>query len=240
VRKAKSSGVDAVVSNSDYVLKAHQQNGYFDSISGHVIYNIADLNPSSTENPSHAKSDALRFGFIGAIEPKKGLEVALVATKSLSNPDWVFRIAGRGLHEYVEDLKGRFTDPRIEWLGFVSANEFYQTIDVAIISSLWPEPLPRTLIESFAFGRSAICARSGGIPEIASLGKKVATYSPHDSKELASIMEEAISQPDEWLAGGFRDEQARRTFSEQSVTRKYRAVYASNSAVTGRGFEPEN
>jgi glycosyltransferase involved in cell wall biosynthesis len=122
-------------------------------------------------------------------------------------------------------LKQRFADPRIEWLGFAKSKEFFRSIDVSLISSVWAEPLPRTLIETFVAGKSAICAQSGGIPEIAMLGKVVELYPPRDVAALARLMDNALTDLVRWKSGGFQDSAAQAAFSESSVVSRYRAAY---------------
>ncbi|WP_161557402.1 glycosyltransferase family 4 protein [Acidisarcina polymorpha] len=224
-RKPASQWADAVVSNSDYVLKQHKKHGYFKNVPSSVVYNIADTNMQITPLERDPEDKTLIFGFIGRIEAEKGIDVVLEATSKLSNPNWRLRIAGSGLDTYVANLKRRFTDPRIEWLGFVTAPAFYSSIDVSLIASVWAEPLPRTLIETFAAGKSAICAQSGGIPEIASLGKVVETYPPRDSQALASLMDRALGDVDRWRTGGVLDPKSLEIFSESAITGGYHAVY---------------
>jgi glycosyltransferase involved in cell wall biosynthesis len=231
-RKAESSKLDAVVSNSNFTLQAHRGNGLFQNVPSHVIYNIADMDEVQDNSRRGARSATLVFGFIGLIEPRKGIEVVLEATTHLVAQDWQLRIAGRGLEDYVAALKTKYTDPRIEWLGFIRAQDFYPAIDVTLVASLWPEPLPRTLIETFAYGRSAICARSGGTPEIAGLGTTVEMYSPEDAKELAEIMDSALMTPTRWREGGFRDADSQRAFLEETVRNMYRSVYEGDPKVT--------
>jgi glycosyltransferase involved in cell wall biosynthesis len=227
-RKPASKQFDTVVSNSDYVLKEHMRRGYFKSTPSSVIYNVAGGDIKHDTPARSDDSDILVFGFIGGITPEKGVEVVLKATAKLVNCNWRLKIAGAGSAPYVEHLQRSHPDPRIQWLGFVSANEFYHTTDVTVVSSVWAEPLPRTLIETFASGNSAICARSGGIPEIASLGKVVETYPAKDAEALARIMDYALVNVELWKRGGFKDSSALDVFSEASITSQYREVYRGN------------
>jgi glycosyltransferase involved in cell wall biosynthesis len=222
-RRPASQLVDAVVSISEYVLKCHTQSEYFSGAPSSVIYNIGGTNPVPT--PKSHQQDKLVFGCIGRLEDEKGIRVVLEATERLSMSNWRLRIAGVGLDRYVEALKQRFTDPRIEWLGFTSPQQFYASIDATIVSSVWPEPLSRTVIETFASGKSAICARSGGIPEIANMGRVVATYPAKDSQLLAQIMDQAMLNVDLWRSGGFRNEDAGSLFEDSSISASYRGVY---------------
>jgi glycosyltransferase involved in cell wall biosynthesis len=232
LRKSESCKVDAVVSNSKYVLDAHSRNGFFDGVPSHVIYNIADIPEAPTKADSARVDPALTFGFVGMIEPKKGIEVVLKATRLLASSNWRLKIAGRGMEAYVSGLKQEYCDLRIEWMGFVKPEKFYPSINVSLIASVWPEPLPRTLIETFAYDRSAICSSAGGTSEIAHLGKVVATYSPENFEELASLMDAALKHPSRWLSGGFRDDQARAAFSVDAVRSQYLAVYRGETITS--------
>jgi len=240
LQKAWSHRLDAVVSVSAHVLAAHKRKGYFSEVPGSVIFNISGMLQGSPPPRRIAEAkDGLTFGFIGRIAPEKGLEVLLKATRKLRAPDWRLKIAGRGLDGYVSMLQERFPDPRIEWVGYVNPTEFYPAIDCCIVPSLWGEPLPTVLIESMSTGCSVICARSGGIPELASLARTGAVYSAEDDGALAALMDEALADPGRWSSGGFRTQEAAGLFSEDAVVRQYRAVYrgGKSEAVFKYGLE---
>jgi glycosyltransferase involved in cell wall biosynthesis len=230
-RRPASQLVDAVVSISEYVLNCHTHNKYFSGAPSAVIYNIGGTN--TMPSPGRYREDTLVFGCIGRLEDEKGIRVVLEATQRLSMSNWRLRIAGVGLDEYVTALKQRFTDPRIEWLGFASPQQFYASIDVTIVSSVWPEPLSRIVIETFASGKSAICAQSGGIPEIANMGRVVATYPAKDSQLLAQLMDQAMLNPDLWRSGGFRNANAESLFEDRSISASYRSVYQGDMKSAG-------
>ncbi len=233
-RRSASQLVDAVVSISGHVLDCHTQRGYFSESPSSVIYNIGGK--GTTPRPRNDERKSLIFGYIGRLEDEKGIQVLLEATRYLSEPNWCLRVAGVGLDGYVSALKQQFSDTRIEWLGFADAQRFYASIDVTIVSSVWQEPLSRTVIETFASGKSAICAESGGIPEIASLGKVVATYPPKDARALAAIMNRAMLNSELWRDGGFRDEGALKLFTDTSIVASYHAIYRDamkDSALSG-------
>lgn len=236
-RKWATSRVDTVVSISEYVLRTHRQYGYFDQVPSSVIYNIAGFDSRPNDLDVKPPNERLVFGYLGRVEQEKGIEVLLEALRRLSLDNWRLRIGGIGDEAYLADLKRRFVDPRIEWLGFVNAQKFYQSIDVMTIPSIWPEPLGRIVIEAFAAGKSAICARSGGIPEIAMFGKQVETYPPTDVGALASIMNRALMETSRWRKGGYRAESSHAVFSEEHVVGQYRAIYSSGPARTSQAHE---
>ncbi|MBR1194048.1 glycosyltransferase family 4 protein [Bradyrhizobium sp. AUGA SZCCT0169] len=220
--------VDAVVSNSQFVLDQHQKLGYFANIPGKVIFNIADVSEAAPVSPP-ATGD-LVFGFIGRIEAEKGIEVVLKAAELLPDVGWRLKIAGKGLEQYVGSLKAGQKNDRIEWLGFTKAANFYASIDVCLVSSVWPEPLPRTLIESINAGRATICSTAGGIPEISGFSNMVGSYEPNNFRQLAELMVKAVNDTTRWkmtqpLQQDFADK-----FSPESVTRQYMEVYSAGSS----------
>ncbi|MGD5450937.1 glycosyltransferase, partial [Xanthomonas citri pv. citri] len=125
--------VDAVVSNSQFVLDQHTKLKYFPRTDSRVIFNIAD--PSSVAPSPASSSDDLIFGFIGRLEAEKGIEVVLKATEQLPGEGWQLKIAGKGLEDYVQGLKSR-SRGNVEWLGFAKSAEFYASIDVCLVSSV--------------------------------------------------------------------------------------------------------
>lgn len=210
--------VDAVASNSRYVLEEHQRRGYFSRAPDRVIFNIADS--ASGTLPSSPASEDLVFGFIGRIESEKGIQVVLRAVEMLPDSGWRLKIAGKGIDQYVQTLKRSCSSDRVEWLGFTSPHDFFKGINVCLVSSVWPEPLPRTLIECISAGRATICSTAGGIPEISGMSALIGTYEPHDHEKLAALMLQAMHEADRWKQAqeaqpGFLERFAAKTIGEQ-------------------------
>ncbi|MEG8037852.1 glycosyltransferase family 4 protein [Sphingomonas sp. LR60] len=227
--KLLSATVDQLVSNSDYVIRRHHAEGYFPDVPARRIFNIVPLDEQPRDpRPPDAP---FVFGFIGRIEAEKGIDVVLEAATRVWRDGWRLRIAGVGAPDYVAALKARYPDPRIEWLGFLPAGDFYRAIDTVLIASVWPEPLPRTLIEALSYGLSAICAEAGGIPEIADLAAHAITYQPTDIDALATAMETALADAARWRAGGLSDPNALGRFGEDRIVTEYRAAYADAIAA---------
>jgi len=218
--------VDTVIGITRFVLDEHQRHGCFAQSNTVVIHNIAEMPEANRSGAEQERSGRMVFGFIGAIMPEKGIEVLLEACQKLRGEEWSLRIGGEGAEAYQKALQERFPDRRIEWLGRVKASEFYASIDVAVIPSVWLEPLGRIVFETFAAGKSAICAESGGIPEIAAYGRQVATYPAASSTKLAALMDAAMGDAAAWRVGGIRDEaEFAEAFSAEAVAQKHLAVY---------------
>jgi glycosyltransferase involved in cell wall biosynthesis len=224
-RKISSAGVDSLVSVSKYVLDAHKSRDYFPHVPSSVIYNISALPRDAPPPTADPEPNHLVFGFLGRLDPFKGVRTVLEATGLLSTENWRLRIGGTGLEATVQNLKHEFTDPRIEWLGFTNTDHYFRSIHIDIVPSLWADPLPYVVIESHLYGKPVIHSDSGGIPEAGALGRKTAIFPAGDSSTLAAIMNAALNHRSEWLDGGFRDNAACGLFSAEAIVAKYRAVY---------------
>ncbi len=218
---------DSVVSVSRRTLDTHLRNHCFSDRKAAVIYNISDLSKIAHQQRMTTDGDAgtLVFGFIGKIEEAKGIETLLSATTELLRPNWELRIAGTGIESYVQSLSKRFPDSRITWAGFTKAAEFYASVDVVVIPSIWADPLPLVCVESLHAGKALICAESGGIPEIARLAEVVEFFPAGDADALAEKMNLALMSPQRWRDGGVRSPSTLDVFKEDGVVEKYLAEY---------------
>jgi glycosyltransferase involved in cell wall biosynthesis len=219
--------VDAVTSNSQFVLDQHQKLGYFTEIPDRVIFNIADTSELAAAPLTDAND--LIFGFIGRIEPEKGIDVVLKAVELLPDAGWQLKIAGRGLESYVQELKARHTNNRVKWLGFAKSKDFYAGVDVCLISSVWPEPLPRTLIEGISAGRATICSTAGGIPEISGFSNLIGLYEPSDHRRLSELMLKGIEEAARWKSSQPPRADFAEKFTPETITRQYLEMYSTGT-----------
>lgn len=224
-----SNRIDEIVSVSQFVLQAHKSHGYFRDVSSRVGNNVSVM--PSIQTAAQPGSEGLTFGFIGRLEQQKGIHILLSACSLLQDSSWRLRIAGRGSPEFVAALQRQFPDPRIAWLGYTDAASFYASVDVVVVPSLWADPLPYVAIETLQAGKGLISAVSGGIPEIAVLGRVVTSCRPNDALALAAAMERALGDVEYWLAGGFRDRETAALFSAETVAAQHRSIYARRTRV---------
>lgn len=225
-RMKESRKVDALVSVSQETLKLHQQAGSFPGVGSHVVFNIAP--PAAPPRPAQARdARAVVFGFIGLLDKKKGIETLLEAVTKLHHDHWRLHIAGRGDEDYSRFLRGLSSDPRINWLGFTPASEFYSSVDVVVIPSLWPEPLPYVCVESLQAEKAIVCSASGGIPEICHMASTLLVVPPGDAASLAEAMDHALQEPDHWRRGGLVNRESLEIFNEQQVINRYLEIYSA-------------
>ena len=226
-RRGLAKMPDSIVAVSQAALEEHLRRGYLKQRPATVIFNIQvpfDV-PLEQRLPADRQIGELVFGFIGRIEQEKGIETLLAATRQLSQSNWKLKIAGTGLDSYVTELAARFPDSRIEWLGFTNAANFYLSVDVVVVPSLWSEPLPYVCVESLYAGRSLICALSGGIPEIARLANKVEFFAAGDVTALAEKMNLALASPQSWQQPQVPGPERLSPLHQQYVVDKYIQQY---------------
>jgi glycosyltransferase involved in cell wall biosynthesis len=218
-KRARAQAVDHVIALSRPVLEAHQAAGYFRDAAASVIGNAA-AEAVVSARPSLADDPVMKFGFMGRVEPEKGIEVLLRATTRLEG-DWRLRIAGRGEAAFVQRLRRAYADPRIVWLGQVEAADFWPTVDVLVAPAVWTEPFGRVVVEAVQQGRGVIASRIGGLPEAVSGAGAATLVEPSDEGALARAMGEVLAAPARWrFAGGGAP-----MWTEAAIVEAHRAIY---------------
>jgi glycosyltransferase involved in cell wall biosynthesis len=153
--------VGGLVGISRFILDQHSN--LFPQARKIVIPNAVHAVVSLHSQRSHSKP--VTFGYLGRLEPEKGVREILEAFQQL--PDYCHLIvAGAGGEAYEAALKAQFASSRIRFLGWVSADSVYGDIDFAVIPSLWNEPFGRVVIEAYSHGVPVIAAARGGLSEL--------------------------------------------------------------------------
>lgn len=232
-----SEGISAVVGISEYILRRHIELGFFSNVQDQsVIYNAtrggremavgACLQQWARDQPS------LRFGYLGRIAPEKGVEVVLDGFSAVPpTVSMVLRIAGCGDLKYTRNLRTRFLDPRISWLGYVEAAEFFDGIDVLLVPSLWHEPMGRIIVEAFSHGVPVIAANRGAIPELVSDGITGLVFDP-SCDNLAAVLMELTRAPERVRTMRTKCLLEAKRYHPEIVADRYQAVYARVTAST--------
>lgn len=222
-RKRASERVDAVAGITHYILQRHVDAGYFQGAKQEVV---AHIQPVAIPRPKQ-ENGKLTFGFIGRVTRDKGIELLLEAMAALPDEDCELKIAGRVDPGYLEALKQRFPDPRLQWLGHLPAQQFYSLVDVVIIPSVWAEPLAYTCIESIFAGKSVIASDIGGLREIAVLVPLHRLFQAGDVAALGAAMQEALQNKVSWKQMRQASLEVCGRFSEETIIHRYQELYRS-------------
>jgi glycosyltransferase involved in cell wall biosynthesis len=187
--------VDTVVGVSNAILRRHLEFGYFDTTAQKaVIYNASPPLASATLR-SDLPSVPIQFGFLGRLDPTKGLEVLLEAVGRLPRGSWRLKVGGRGTAGYENYLRAKYKMPEVDFAGHVNPDSFLPEIDVLVVPSVWQEPAGRVVNEAYAHGIAVVGARIGGIPELIEEGGTGLLFAPGDSGDLARWMDTLIERP---------------------------------------------
>lgn len=152
-----------------------------------------------------ASSKTIRFGYIGRIDPYKGLHLLLEAarrlTRSSSCEIHIFGAARHPWHEaYLKKALSSYKgEANVINHGLVPHNELrkvFSQIDVLTVPSILPEAFGLVVAEAFSAGRPVIVFDSGALPELVTNGEDGFVVTQNDSKSLAEAMQRFVDNPD--------------------------------------------
>jgi glycosyltransferase involved in cell wall biosynthesis len=187
-RRAMSDTPSAVISLSARLLERVTATGMFPNVQHRVvIHGASDLRPVLADAAPLAAGAGLTVGYLGRLEPTKGLEFMLDGVAQV--PQVRVLLAGKGDDAYVRSLQARYQGAgNIEFLGFTKPADLFARIDLLLVPSMWEEPLGRVIYEAYAHGIPSIVTRGGGMPEIVEPGRTGFVVEPGDTVGLAALV----------------------------------------------------
>jgi glycosyltransferase involved in cell wall biosynthesis len=224
VRRQLSAQVDYAVFISAFMMARHRQFACFNGARQGIIHNASIPGHFNVQRQAQ---NPLRFGFIGRLIEAKGMELLLEVFTGMATNGGTLTLAGTGDPAYVRTLQERYSGPRVEFLGFVTPEEFYPRIDVLIVPSLWHEPLGLVVMEALARGIPVIGTRRGGIPEILQEGKTGFLFEPSRPGELQEQIQKFLRQPSLVSQMGQQGRERAKDFTPDAMCRQYLEVYRS-------------
>ena len=186
-RRMLSDIPSAVLSVSDRTLARLENCGLFSKVGIKAVIHGIGTPIEALPERDLSKKNELVVGFLGRIEPVKGLDILLDAARCVPNVRVI--VGGSGSDAYVKDLQQRYSSERVEFAGYVRPGELFQRIDVLSLPSIWEEPLPRVIYEAYSYGVPVIVPRAGGMPEIVEEGRTGFVVTPGSRSDLAELLE---------------------------------------------------
>ncbi len=199
-RLEASAAVDGVIGISAFVLEKHLRAGYFPRAREYLVARPRILRPeagrTAQDRPPGPPGAPVRIGFLGRLEPQKGIAPLLEAFGGLPEGQAELLVAGIGDDDYVAGLRATYDHPGISYLGFVPADDLYARADVVVVPSVWQEPLGRVAIEAKAYGLPVVASRAGGLQEVVDHGRTGLLVPPGDAEALRRALSDLIRDPD--------------------------------------------
>ena len=173
----------------------------------------------------------LRLGFMGRLDPSKGLENLIDAVRRLPEGAAVLSIAGTGKPDYTAALHGQAAGAAgIRFVGHAAPSAFFPSIDLLVIPSIWEDPFPRVFHEALAYGVPSLASPLGGLSEVVEHGRNGFLIAGTDAEALFASLSALISTS--WDRGGVFAEcrKAAANFMPSRITAEYEAVLEAAAA----------
>lgn len=190
-----------------------------------VNANAPEPAPPLAARPTGARP--LRLGFLGRLEPVKGLEVLLDVVRRFPPDAVTAAVGGRGDPAYEAVLRGAYAGPQVTFHGFVEPRRFLAGLDALVVPSLWEEPLSRVSHEAMELGVPVIASRIGGIPEIVRDEETGFLVPAGDRDALERLVRRLLDRPPDWAALAAACRRHGESFRLDGVFADYRAAWAA-------------
>nr|WP_294508374.1 glycosyltransferase [uncultured Rhodopila sp.] len=159
-------GADLLLAPSQHWRRFYLANGV---AAERVVVNENGINLPSRPKPNEGAT-RLRFGFVAGAEAVKGFPVLKRAFEALQRDDWELVLVNHGLAIGVDSYEGiewraRGTVRTVPPFKDTGREEFYESVDVLLFPSQWPESFGLTVREALARNKWVIATDRGGAAE---------------------------------------------------------------------------
>ena len=183
--------------------------------------NLRDTNMASTHH--QALRQPLRIGYLGRLEPTKGMTELLIACQRLKKKGLPFQLVIAGKEQTEGEYLPQFDQwlgDSFEYVGLVSGQtkcDFLRSLDAFVLPTYF-EGLPMSLLESMSYGKAPIVTPVGSIPQVVKDGENGIFVKDHDVDSIVDAIKR-LSEDRTLLRK--LGEEARKTIFSQFSPNKY-------------------
>jgi glycosyltransferase involved in cell wall biosynthesis len=160
----------------------------------HIIPHFYEYSPEKT-----IETIGKNVLFIGRLSKEKGVHLLLDGWKLVNQSDAMLVFMGDGPELKV--LQDRVKDegiPNVRFLGFVKKEDqmdVWRESAFSVVPSIWDDPLPTVVFESWERGRAVIGSAKGGNIETIDHGVNGLKFSENSAVELAEAIGNLLGNP---------------------------------------------
>jgi glycosyltransferase involved in cell wall biosynthesis len=197
--RSRFASPDIVISPSRFLLRFHEEHGFFPRSQKILLPNPAPNVPPA----KHATSSETRFLFLGQIETHKGVLVLIEAFRRLvkERPKARLDVVGAGSAlDAARAAAGK--DLRISFYGKKNPAQFpdmFSKTDYTVVPSLCYENAPTVIVESFAYGVPVAVASIGGAAELVRNEKNGFVFEADSVGALVATLTRACDEKSAWM-----------------------------------------
>lgn len=183
-----SKKITTIIGVSNAVLRNHLDRGLFKDARNAIVINNARNLIEPRQRLRYPNSPS-KYGYIGSLIPSKGIEVVIEAfLRSEACGTGSLLVAGDGPSTYADQLRTKYGESNVDFVGHIAADEFFSKIDYCVVPSIWREPFAGVVYEAFIHGVPVIGSNTGGTPEMIQDGVNGLLFDPKNTDQLVHII----------------------------------------------------
>lgn len=141
------------------------------------------------------RREPTRLLYVGRLVPQKGFHTALAALRIVldrkpEHPPSLTIVGAPDSHDVArQQVEELGLGNHVQFTGLVAREELpplYDSHDILLFPSVWPEPFSITLLEAMAAGVAVVTTMTGGTGEIAEDGINCLAFAPEDAAGCAA------------------------------------------------------
>lgn len=196
-----------------------------------MVPNYLPTLAQSTPRPTLLPSEDGYLMFVGALGPHKGVDVLLDARRRMRNRPPLVLIG-----------TPRADTPRIDEPGVIVARDVpsaqvmasWMRASVAVVPSVWAEPMGQVAIEAMLVGRAVVASDVGGLRDVVEHGATGLLVAPGDPGALAAALDGLLDDPEARHRMGEAGRVRARQFEVSAVAPRVIEVYEDVLLRRGR------